>query len=96
MKMPSTLTRDIKIAVLNQTLPSRLQYACQYWVRHVQSGISTNDGAQEVYDFLRIHFLHWLEALSLMGKTSETVSLVGVLESIPKVGPTWIMFDKSD
>ena len=88
MKTPSTSIRDIEIAVLNRNLPSRMQYACQYWVRHVQNGILTDDRVQGVYDFLRIHFLHWLEALSLMGKTSETVSLVGQLESIPKVSST--------
>lgn len=85
VKTPSTSTRDIETAVLNQNLPSRLQYACQYWIRHIQNGILTDDDIQRAYDFLRSHFLHWLKALSLMGKTSETVSLVGVLESILKV-----------
>ena len=88
MKTPRTSTPEIETAVLNRILPSRVQYACQYWARHIRVGILTDDVVRGVYDFLRIHFLHWLEALSLMRKTSEVISLIGALESIPDVSTT--------
>lgn len=48
-----------------------LRYLCTFWVDHLQSVEARyeqvglfDDGA--VYEFLRRHFLHWFEALSLM------------------------------
>jgi hypothetical protein len=32
--------------------------------------------------FLQQHFLHWLEALSLMGKMSEGVLMITALQSV--------------
>jgi hypothetical protein len=36
--------------------------------------------------FLQKHFLYWFEALSLMGKTSEGILAITLLESIIEVG----------
>jgi len=63
-----------------------LQYACRYWVHHLehhleQSKSSINDQG-EVYRFLQKHFLHWLEALSLIGKIADGAVMVSTLESI--------------
>jgi hypothetical protein len=33
----------------------------------------------EVYMFLQKYFLHWLEALSLMGRIAEVIGHVGIL-----------------
>jgi hypothetical protein len=41
----------------------------------------------EVYEFLETHFLHWLEALSLMGKISESINLINTLQSLVAVNP---------
>jgi hypothetical protein len=43
-----------------------LQYACRYWVGHLQKCDldSFNDKSDS---FLHDHLLHWLEALSVMG-----------------------------
>jgi hypothetical protein len=35
---------------------------------------------------LRRNFLHWLEALSLMGDLSETVGMVDMLQEVVAVG----------
>ena len=36
----------------------------------------------QVHTFLKKHFLHWLEALSLMGNVSDGVVMVRTLESM--------------
>lgn len=70
---------------LHRHLPYHVQYACQYWVDHLQKGdVSLYDG-RRVYEFLQTHFLHCLETLSLMGKMSEAVLMIKVLGAIPEV-----------
>lgn len=87
LKSPDTPRREIEYTVLNRLLPSQVQYACQHWVVHFQRGaVFSNQHVIRDYVFLQTHFLHWLEALSLMGKTSVAIDLINLLESFPEVG----------
>jgi hypothetical protein len=36
----------------------------------------------DVHRFLKVHLLHWIEALSWLGKTSDVIRLLGSLQSI--------------
>lgn len=75
-----TQRMDIHNQVINQHLSADLQYSCRYWVYHLEqsrSGISE----EEIFPFLQKHFLHWLEAMSLMGAISETVAVIDTLQS---------------
>jgi len=68
--------------VVKHCLPLDVQYSCCYWVSHLQrSNIKLCDGDQ-VHIFLQKHFLHWLEALSLIGKISDGILMVKSLETI--------------
>jgi hypothetical protein len=66
---------------------SRIRYACVYWIDHlceIESGPHDqvdlcNDGTTQM--FLKKHFLHWLEALSLMRSISSGVVMVGKLQN---------------
>ena len=85
LKTPGTLKSETETSTVDQHLPYHVQYACQYWVDHLQKGdLSLYDG-RHAYKFLQIHFLHWLEALSLMGKMSEAVLMIKALDAIPEV-----------
>lgn len=67
-------------------LPPEVQYACLYWPYHThRAGIHIVDG-ESTHDFLAGHFLHWIEALSLMGKVSEGLNLIKTLQSLLEVG----------
>ena len=78
---PGVLATDIEISIVEQCIPPEVQYACLYWVQHLQcSGVQLYDN--DVYQFLQEHFLHWVEALSLMGKMSHGAILVRTLESM--------------
>ena len=63
-------------------LTAELQYACQYWVQHLQRSETQLLDDEQVHVFLREHLLHWLEALSLMQKTSEGVLAITSLDSM--------------
>ena len=79
---PGWLATNIKSNQLEQWLPLEVQYACLYWVQHLQkSCVSLDDDSYYVYTFLQEHLLYWLEALSLIGKTLEGVLMLSSLES---------------
>jgi hypothetical protein len=79
---PGTLTSEVESGRIEQCLPSELQYACQYWVRHLRGNQILLLDNGPVHAFLREHLLNWLEALSLMRKTSEGVQAITSLESM--------------
>ncbi|KAI9769039.1 MAG: hypothetical protein M1839_003802 [Geoglossum umbratile] len=80
---PSTLACELKRGTVEQHLPTPIQYACRYWVDHLQlgkNGLCDDNGP--VHMFLQKHFLHWLEALSLIGEISKGVLIIMALQSI--------------
>ena len=92
LRAPGVLATEVKSSQLEQYLPSEVQYACLYWVQHLQkSGIKLQDGDQ-VHQFLQIHLLHWLEALSWMRNISEGILAIITLQSIVRVSPVLVHF----
>ncbi|PQE24884.1 WD40 YVTN repeat-like-containing protein [Rutstroemia sp. NJR-2017a WRK4] len=79
-KAPGTLVTDVGIRVENY-LPPEVRYACIYWVQHLQKGGIQLQDNDQVYQFLQVHLLHWLEALSWIGKISEGIIAISFLES---------------
>jgi hypothetical protein len=80
LESPGSLTSDVEKDVLIDCLPSHLQYACRYWVDHLERGsFEMRDGGM-VHMFLKTYLLNWLEALSLIGRLSEGFSMVIKLE----------------
>jgi NACHT domain len=79
---PGALAREVQCERIEQRLPAELQYACQYWVQHLErSGTQLLDN-DPVHTFLCSYLLHWLEVLSLIRKTSEGVVAITSLESL--------------
>ena len=79
LEAPGVLVTNIESSQVEQHLPAEVQYACLYWVQHLQ-----RSGAQlynQVYQFLQDHLLHWLEALGWIGKTSEGILAIVSLEA---------------
>ena len=54
-----------------------LEYACQFWTRHLLEIPSSSHNIEEVHkaidDFFTTQFLYWIEVLGLMGKLSACV-----------------------
>ncbi|KAL4901479.1 hypothetical protein BDW74DRAFT_181769 [Aspergillus multicolor] len=79
---PGVCQADIPITVINSCLPANIRYACLYWVHHTeQSGVRLTD-EHRVYTFLTKHLLHWLEALGLLGRLSDSISMIQGLRGL--------------
>jgi len=92
---------DVDASRIIAHIPFHAQYACLYWVDHLQQASPTtqetlllNAGCQ-VYEFFQRHFLHWLEALGFMSRVSEAVLVIKSLRSIPRVNATQRFFINS-
>ena len=80
MHTPGSQVSQVGSSRLQECLPPDVQYACLYWVQHLQrSGTQAYDGG-EAYRFLQAHLLHWLEALGWMDKTLEGIQAILSLE----------------
>ena len=84
---PGKLASDIDTSRVEQYLPPELQYACLYWIPHLQqSSLQLRDN-DHVHQFLQKHLLHWLEALGWMGKISDGILAISSLETQIIVSP---------
>ncbi|OCL01300.1 WD40 repeat-like protein [Glonium stellatum] len=79
---PGWLVANMERGQIDQVLLSEVQYACLYWVQHLQKGDAELHDNDQVHRFLREHLLHWLEALGWMRKTTEGILAITSLESI--------------
>ena len=78
---PGYQASQVKNSRVQKFLPPEVQYACLYWVQHLQkSGSQAYDGS-DAHRFLQAYLLHWLEALGWMGKTSEGIQAILSLET---------------
>ena len=68
-----TLKSEIAQKDIDSALPPAVQYACRYWADHAQKGKVELLDHGCVHKFLQQHFLHWVEAMSLIGKISEAI-----------------------
>ena len=64
MKKPGVARSKVDRAVVDNHLAAHVQYACQYWVYHVEKSQDHFRDMHFVLEFLRKHLLHWFEALS--------------------------------
>ncbi|KAG9232364.1 heterokaryon incompatibility protein-domain-containing protein [Amylocarpus encephaloides] len=55
---PGVLTTDIKNTQVEQYLPSEVQYACVYWVQHLQKSDTQLYDNDRVYRFLEVYLLY--------------------------------------
>ncbi|KFY28387.1 hypothetical protein V491_00489 [Pseudogymnoascus sp. VKM F-3775] len=79
LRMPGRLRTEVDKQTINACLPLDVQYACQCWVYHLKKGRDIICDNDQVYNFLMCHFLHWLEALSLIGRLSESIVMIDSL-----------------
>ncbi|KAL2048193.1 hypothetical protein N7G274_000104 [Stereocaulon virgatum] len=88
LRDPGPIGSQIPFEELARCLPPELQYACEYWVSHLQrSEVKVNnkqylDDGGPIHIFMQQYFLYWLEALSLAGKLSEGIHAIRTLEDI--------------
>ncbi|KAA8642420.1 uncharacterized protein ATNIH1004_011364 [Aspergillus tanneri] len=75
-----TQRKDVDSLVINQHLTAHLQYSCQYWVHHLKHS-EGRISESEILTFIKERFVHWLEALALIGSISDAVEMIDILKS---------------
>jgi DNA-binding CsgD family transcriptional regulator len=85
-------TSQVENSWIEKCLPPEVQYACLYWVQHLQRGGSHVRDSEEAHRFLQAHLLHWLEALGWMGKASEGIQAILCLEAYVPVSYLSIVY----
>jgi hypothetical protein len=76
LRLPGALATEVEKSKVEKCLPLEVQYACRYWIGHLLQGNIELCDSEEVHEFLKEHFLHWLEALSLIWKIPEGIHSV--------------------
>ncbi|KAJ5101029.1 hypothetical protein N7456_007081 [Penicillium angulare] len=86
LKLPGISTKDISVPNPNPLAP--VEYACIYWVDHLVAcksdttyRLSAKD-KERVDTFLQRKYLHWLEALSILGSLSVGIHAMRRLEKL--------------
>jgi hypothetical protein len=85
----------LSIKEITKPSPSPLaaaKYTCEYWVDHLQEGWSSEDKDHSLDDdsgyvarFLRQSYLHWLEALGILGSLPLGITAMLKLEDLLQV-----------
>ncbi|KAJ6107986.1 NACHT and WD40 domain protein [Penicillium sp. IBT 18751x] len=80
-----TKRAEIDRQIINYYISPELQYSCRYWAHHLTKSKVTIAAMNEALSFLEKHFLHWLEAMSLLDLVSEVVGIINLLQSALQV-----------
>ncbi|KAK3622306.1 hypothetical protein LTR56_022271 [Elasticomyces elasticus] len=82
---PGTRRAEISKSTVHTSLPEPTAYTCCYWIQHVvESGEKVNDDGS-VHEFLKKHLLHWMEALSWLGRASTIFHSLETLRSVVEI-----------
>ncbi|KAL4068832.1 hypothetical protein V8B97DRAFT_754129 [Scleroderma yunnanense] len=72
---------DLSMSFEIQTLPEDIAYPCRYWIGHICEVRCSEDSiSQQIGGFLSRHFLHWVEAMVVMGQPRQTITLMDRLK----------------
>ncbi len=85
LQRPGAAVSEIDQKTIDACLPPEVQYACLYWVFHLEQSKARIYDGDQIQTFLKTHFLHWLEALCLTGKAYESIGLLEALQKIVQV-----------
>ncbi|RDW89526.1 hypothetical protein BP6252_01558 [Coleophoma cylindrospora] len=77
---PGISVEEVASSRVDRCLPLEVRYACLYWIQHLQSSGAELRDNEQVHQFLKVHLLHWLEALGWIGKISEAILAIISLE----------------
>jgi hypothetical protein len=85
LSKPGTLKREIEAETVASSLLPELQYACRYWVYHLERSQHKIIDGDTTHLFLQKHLLHWFEAMSLIRESSRCVHLLDSLQALVDV-----------
>jgi hypothetical protein len=87
LSAPGVLRDEIDEATVAASLSPDLQYACLYWITHLEHSKQDIVNGATTQLFLQKHLLHWFEAMSLMGESRRCYNLLNRLQILADVRP---------
>jgi hypothetical protein len=96
LSAPGIMIHEIDEATIAASLSPDLQYACRYWVTHLEYSKQNIVDGDTTQLFLQKHLLHWLEAMSLMRELGSCVHLIDRLQMLTGVRPRQDTYLPSD
>ncbi|KAG5769306.1 hypothetical protein H9Q72_003400 [Fusarium xylarioides] len=81
LPFPGTTPSEVEGLDPHKFIPSEIHYACYCWVHHYISSNTQECELHELYLFLEKHLLHWLEAMSLLGHTTDCLVILHALDA---------------
>jgi hypothetical protein len=85
LRSPGTPCSEVDEELLTTSLPPELRYACRYWIHHLAQSEHQIEDGDLAHGFLRVHLLHWIEAMGLIGELHKCVPLLNKLHPLTKV-----------
>lgn len=82
---PGTRRSEVAKSTVRSSLPESVAYACCYWVQHCADSEERIKDGSAVHQFLQKHMLHWIEALSWLGRASDVIHNFAALRSLVDV-----------
>ena len=79
---PGTLVADVDSDLIERAIPAELQYACTYWVAHVDKSSWQFQNDDRVHTFIASKLLYWIEALAWMGQVYNAVTTLLTLKNL--------------
>ncbi|KAK3994352.1 hypothetical protein QBC44DRAFT_43713 [Cladorrhinum sp. PSN332] len=86
---PGHLNAEVPQAQVEEHIPQYLQYACRYWVDHLERlGDASQRQEKGLYDggpvhiFLKEKLLFWLEGMGLIREAPRTIIVINKLQSL--------------
>lgn len=81
LPFPGTYRSELDRRTIESHIPPELEYACLYWVHHQVAVKHTPRDYRQIDYFLQNHLLHWLELMSLIGRSEDILSALRHLAS---------------
>lgn len=86
-ELPSsgTLRSEISTTAVEFYLPPELTYASEFWADHLAQANDPTAVLDCAYNMLEEHFLHWVEAMAILGQSPKLVPMIDLLSAAAKV-----------
>lgn len=83
-QLPSDGTQRAEVdqETIDHYLSPELQYSCRYWAHHLMHCMDSLGVLHDALLFLQRHFLHWMEAMNLLGLGAEVVGILNILGTV--------------
>jgi hypothetical protein len=80
LQYDETPRSEIDTSLISRCLPPEVQYSCRFWAYHFTQG-DDPESIHDIFAFFKTHFLHWMEAMGILGLAHEVVGIIDLLNS---------------